>query len=56
MEDLLAAQIVDNVLFFIKDILFLKLSCRTNVFKPSYVDTCALYERYICWKKRKKWS
>jgi len=57
MEDLLAAQIVDNALVFIKDILCLKLLCRTNVFKPSYVDTCGLYENYICGKKEiKKWS
>jgi len=52
MEDLLAAQIVDNVLVFIKDILCSKLLCRTNVFKPSYVDTCGLYEKYICGKKK----
>lgn len=52
MEDLLAAQIGDNVLGFIKDILCLKLLCGTNVFKPSYVDTCGLYEKYICWKNK----
>lgn len=51
MEFLLAAQIMDNVLVFIKDILYLKLLCRTNVFKPSYVDTCGLYEKYICGTK-----
>jgi len=47
MEDLLAAQIVGNVLGFIKDILFSKLLCGTNVFKPSNVGTCGLYEKYI---------
>jgi len=53
MEDLLAAQIMDNVLVSIQNILCLKLLCRTNVFKPSYVDTCGLYENYVCGKKKK---